>query len=407
MEELYGASTIMMYWVVIVLTVITLIVLYLGWRLIEPLPVGRKRKITLWLALATLLFGHRITWFLQRTEQYECLACDSIDWVGFTFFGFISILIFFMLARDIPRLIGAVVSGFKKAFGKRSRRPYFIEPNIQRRRFLLNASNGLFFATALPMTGFAVFTARSKPQVVRNILPVVDLPSGLDGFTIAQVSDTHIGPTIRGDWARMVVDEVNKLGADVIVHTGDLVDGSVDGLKDDILPMADFSAPYGVWFCTGNHEYYSGVNEWLAETERLGIKPLVNEHALIDTGKGRVLLAGVPDLNGYRFEPSHVSSPAQARKDAPAHDVSILLAHQPNSVLDAAKAGYDVQLSGHTHGGQYFPYNFMIHLFQKYVRGLYLHDDTVLYVNTGTGYWGPPMRLGTCPEITLHTLRKA
>ncbi|NDV20814.1 metallophosphoesterase [Pseudodesulfovibrio sp. JC047] len=395
----------MMYWVVGVLTVISLIVLYLGWRLIEPLSIGRKRKLTLWGALALLLFGHRVTWFLHRTNVYECMVCDSIDWVAFTFFGFISILIFFMLARDIPRMIGAFVSGVKKMCTRRSRRPYFTGPDMRRRRFLLNASNGAFVAAALPLTGYAVFTARSRPTVVRNMLPVPGLPSGLDGFTIAQVSDTHIGPTIRKAWARMVVDEVNQLAPDLIVHTGDLVDGSVDGLKDDIAPMADFKAPYGVWFCTGNHEYYSGVHEWLAETRRLGIRPLVNEHTLVDTGAGRILLAGVPDITGYRFEPSHVSSPAQAREGAPDHDVSILLAHQPNSVHDAARAGYDIQLSGHTHGGQYFPYNFMIHLFQDYVRGLYIHDGTVLYVNTGTGYWGPPLRLGTFPEITLHTLR--
>lgn len=397
----------MMIWAVIVLTVTTLIVLYLGWRLIEPLPIGRKRKVTLWLLLATIMFGHRITWFLHRTNKYECLACDSIDWVGFTFFGFISILIFFMLIRDIPHFFGAVVNRVKNLFIRRSKRPYFIEPNLERRRFLLNATNGTMFAASLPLTGYAVFNARSNPTVVRNELPVIDLPAGLDGFTIAQISDTHIGPTIRGDWARMVVDAVNSLKADMIVHTGDLVDGSVDGLKDDIEPMADLSAPYGVWFCTGNHEYYSGVHEWLAETRRLGMQPLVNEHRLLDTGKGRILLAGVTDYRGHQLEPKHVSSPSAARMNAPEHDVSILLAHQPNSVLEAAKAGYDVQLSGHTHGGQYFPYNFVIHLFQTYVRGIYLHENTLLYVSTGTGYWGPPLRLGTSPEITLHTLRRA
>jgi len=397
----------MMIWVAIVLTVLTLIVLYLGWRFIEPLPMGRKRKVTAWLLLATMLFGHRVTWFLQRTNEYECLACDSIDWVGFTFFGFISILIFFMLMRDIPSLFASIVSGLNKLFVRRSRRPYFIEPNLARRRFLLNATNGAMLTAALPMTGYAVFNARRKPTVVSNRLPVPGLPEGLDGFSIAQVSDTHIGPTIRADWARMVVDEVNALGADVIVHTGDMVDGSVDGLKDDIRPFGDLSAPYGVWFCTGNHEYYSGVHAWLDEARRLGMQPLLNENRLVDTGKGRILLAGVTDYQSNRYESAHVSSPSDAMKDAPEHDVSILLAHQPKSVFAASRAGFDIQLSGHTHGGQYFPYNYVIHLFQEYVRGLYLHEDTLLYVNTGTGYWGPPLRLGTTPEITLHTLKRA
>ena len=398
----------MLSWALIVMTVTTLIVLYLGWRLISPLPVGPKRKITLWLFLAVMLYGHRVTWFLHRSGgKYECMTCDSIDWVGFTFLGFISILIILMLIRDIPQLISSFMSALKKLFVRRSKRPYFIEPNLARRRFLLNASNSALFVAALPMTGYGMLNARSKPSVARNDLPVAGLPAGLDGFTIAQISDTHIGPTIRSAWARMVVDEVNALGADLIVHTGDLVDGEVDGLKEDVQPMGELSAPYGVWFCTGNHEYYSGVHEWLAEADRLGMKPLVNEHALIDTEGGRILLAGVTDLRSQRIEPTHVSSPSAAMRGAPNHDVSILLAHQPDSVYEAAKAGFDIQLSGHTHGGQYFPYNYIIHLFQTFVGGLYLHENTLLYVSTGTGYWGPPIRLGTTPEITLHTLRRA
>ncbi|WFS63554.1 metallophosphoesterase [Pseudodesulfovibrio thermohalotolerans] len=397
----------MSYWFIIVMTVSTLLVLYLGWRLINPLRIARSRKITLWSLLALLLFGHRLTWVLHRTNRYELIVCDCIDWVGFTFLGFISILVVFMLARDIPSLFGALMSGLKRLFTRRSQRPYFIGPNHARRRFLLNASNGLFLAAALPMTGFGVYNARRKPSVLKNDLFVLDLPEGLDGFTIAQISDTHIGPTIRADWARKVVDAVNGLDPDLIVHTGDMVDGAVDGLKTDVLPFGDLNAPHGVWFCTGNHEYYSGVFEWLSEARRLGIRPLVNEHALIDTGRGRLLLAGVTDLRAGRMVPGHVSSPSKAMAEAPEHDVSVLLAHQPDSVYAASEAGFDIQLSGHTHGGQYFPYNYVIHLFQTFVRGPYIHDGTQLYVNMGTGYWGPPMRIGTMPEITLHTLRRA
>lgn len=135
--------------------------------------------------------------------------------------------------------------------------------------------------------------------------------------------------------------------------------------------------------------------------------PLINEHTIIDTGKGKILLAGVSDPRGDRLEPTHASSPADAIKNAPDHDVSILLAHQPRSIYEASATGFDIQLSGHTHGGQYFPYTLAIHLFQPYVRGLHQHDNTLLYVNVGAGYWGPPLRLGAPPEITLHTLRRA
>ncbi|WP_207263171.1 metallophosphoesterase [Desulfovibrio sp. Huiquan2017] len=397
----------MNYWFIIAMAVSTLLVLYLGWRLINPLHVGIRRKVTLWFLLALLLFGHRLTWMLHRTDRVQLVACDSIDWIGFTFLGFISILVVFMLARDIPSLFRAMASGLKRLCTRRSQRPYFLGPNLGRRRFLLNASNGVFLAAALPMAGFGVYNARRKPSVIRNELPVPGLSDGLDGFTIAQISDTHIGPTIRGGWARTVVAVVNGLSPDLIVHTGDLVDGAVDGLKADVEPFGELRAPHGVWFCTGNHEYYSGVTEWLAEARRLGMRPLVNEHAIIDTGNGRLLLGGVTDLRMGGTVPGQESSAARAMAGAPPHDVSVLLAHEPDSVYGAAAAGFDIQLSGHTHGGQYFPYNYVIHLFQTYVRGLYVHGNTLLYVNMGTGYWGPPMRIGTTPEITLHTLRRA
>lgn len=393
-------------WLVIVLTVATLLTLYLGLRLINPTHMSRKRKLAAWALVALLLFGQRLTWFLRR-DGAEGLLYNAIDWVGFVFLGFVSILIIFMLFRDFPILIKRSMTGLEKLFVKRSKRPYFIEPNRERRRFLLNATNAGIIALTLPLTGYAVFEARRKPTIVHNELSILDLPEGLDGFTIAQISDTHIGPTIRGDWMQMVVDEVNTLNADMIVHTGDWVDGSVTALNGSVKPIADLNAPHGVWMCTGNHEYYSGVESWLKEAAKLGMTPLVNENTLIDTGKGKILLAGVSDIRGERIHPAHVSSPEQAKANAPAHDVSILLAHQPRSIYEASKAKFDIQLSGHTHGGQYFPYTLYIHLFQPYVRGLHVHGNTLLYVNTGTGYWGPPMRLGAQPEITLHTLRKA
>jgi len=393
-------------WLIIVLTVATVLTMYIGWRLINPMPIRRKWKLTAWALVGLLLFGQRFTWFLQRSGV-EGMLYNAIDWVGLLFLGFVSLMVFFMFIRDFPILVRRTMAGLEKLFVKRSKRPYFIEPNYERRRFLLNASNGVILAASLPLSAYAFFEARQKPTVVYNELPVPDLPVGLDGFTIAQISDTHIGPTIRGDWLQMVVDEVNGLKPDMIVHTGDMVDGAVAVLNGAVSPIADLRAPHGVWFCTGNHEYYSGVEQWLVEFRKFGMIPLINENRLIDTGKGRILLAGVSDNRSGKIFPSHVSSPKQAMADAPAHDVSILLAHQPRSVFEASEVGFDVQLSGHTHGGQYFPYTLAIHLFQPYVRGLHLHENTLLYVNVGTGYWGPPMRLGAVPEITLHTLRRA
>lgn len=393
-------------WLFIVLTVATFLTVYLGWRLIEPMPIKRGRKLLAWLCIGILLFGQRFLWLVRR-EGYEGLLFNAIDWVGYTFLGLVSFVVVFMLLRDLPILIRRSRDGMRILCVKRSKRPYFIEPDRERRRFLLNATNAAIVTAAVPLTGYSIFEARQKPIVVKNELPIIGLPAGLDGFTIAQISDTHIGPTIRGDWARMVVDEVNSLGADMIVHTGDMVDGSVAALNGAIRPFGDLKAPHGVWFCTGNHEYYSGVKAWLSEARKLGITPLINENTLVDTGSGKILLGGVTDYRGGRLYPPHASSPEKAMSNAPEHDVSILLAHQPRSVFEASLAGFDIQLSGHTHGGQYFPWTLAIRMFQPYVRGLHLHEDTLLYVNVGTGYWGPPMRLGTKPEITLHTLRLA
>jgi predicted MPP superfamily phosphohydrolase len=396
-------------WSFAVLTIATLLTLYLGWRLIMPMNVSRGRKIAAWVAVAALLYGQRLARSL-RHEGVDGTVFSGLNWVVFVFLGLVSMVVVLMLLRDLPLLLRGVFS----KVGSLTRRP--VPPgsrrapglDMSRRRFMLNASNAAILAVSMPLTGYSIFEARRRPEVVRSELAVKGLPAGLDGFTIAQFSDTHIGPTLRGGWMRMVVDEINTLGADMVVHTGDMVDGSVAALGREVASLADIKAPHGVWFCPGNHEYYSGIDDWLMETRRLGMRPLVDEHALVDTGRGRILMAGVADYRARRMLPGQdVSSPARAKAGAPDHDVSILLAHQPVSVYEASGAGFDVQLSGHTHGGQFFPWTLAIHLFQPYVRGLHLHEGTLLYVNTGTGYWGPPMRLGTAPEITLHTLRSA
>ncbi|QGY40213.1 metallophosphoesterase [Pseudodesulfovibrio cashew] len=395
----------MLMWLTIVLTVATLLTCYLGWRLINPAPLTRKWKLVGWALVAVLLFGQWLIRFLGR-GALEGELMNLVQWVGYIFLGLVSILVVLMLARDFPILVKRVMTVLETLFGHRSRRPYFIRPNRERRRFLLNASNAVILTATMPITGYGIFEARRTPSVIHNDLPVPDLPEGLDGFTIAQITDTHIGPTIRGEWLQRVVNEVNALSPDMIVHTGDMVDGTVAALNGAVGSLGELKAPYGTWFCTGNHEYYSGVQPWLRKIRELGMTPLNNEHRLIDTGRGRILLGGVTDIRGGSVYPSHKSSPTQAMADAPEHDVSILLAHQPRSVFEASKAGFNIQLSGHTHGGQYFPYTLAIHLFQPYVRGLHLHENTLLYVSMGTGYWGPPVRLGTEPEITLHTLRR-
>jgi hypothetical protein len=193
----------------------------------------------------------------------------------------------------------------------------------------------------------------------------------------------------------------------LIALTGDLVDGSVEQLKDIVQPIERLSAPHGKYFITGNHEYYSGVELWIDWVRHLGFEVLLNEHKFIERDGWRFVLAGVTDYSGGQFLPSHKSDPVGAIDGAPRDTARILLAHQPLSIYEAANADYDLMISGHTHGGQYFPYHVLVAMFQPYVAGLHKHDKTWVYVSRGTGTWGPQLRVGAPSEITVINLRHA
>jgi uncharacterized protein len=235
------------------------------------------------------------------------------------------------------------------------------------------------------------------PRVVRVSVPIRNLPSDLAGLRIVQISDLHVGSTIRRAFVESVVDVANALAPDLVAVTGDVADGLVPELRDHVAPLGRLRAPLGRYFVTGNHEYYWDVRGWSRELERLGLAVLSNEHRLLVRGNGRLLLAGITDL-------SVDADPHAALAGAPESDVRVLLAHQPRSAYAARAAGFDLQLSGHTHGGQFFPFNLLVRLFQPFVAGLHRLEEMWLYVSRGTGYWGPPLRLGAPSEITLLEL---
>jgi hypothetical protein len=232
------------------------------------------------------------------------------------------------------------------------------------------------------------------------------LPEEFNGFTIVQFTDIHVGPTLKREYLQKIVEMINSLNADLIAFTGDFVDGSVSYLKKDVEPSKELRAPYGKYFVTGNHEYYSGVEDWVEEAGNLGFDVLLNEHRIIEKNGSRILLAGVTDTSGGQFLESHKTDPKAALKGAPNDIVKILLAHQPKSLYEAADAGYDLQLSGHTHGGQYIPWNYFATLGQPFSKGLNKYENTWIYVSQGTGYWGPPLRIGASSEITHIKLVK-
>jgi len=277
------------------------------------------------------------------------------------------------------------------------------------RRLLFQRSFGvLALSVTTAMSGYSLWNGLREVRVKPLSISLNKLPQSMDGFRIVQITDLHIGPLINGDWLRHVVAQVNALQPDIIAVTGDLVDGSVDDLSKHVAPLADLKAPHGVYFITGNHEYYSGVEPWCAHIASLGIQVLRNERVSITaaTSGESFDLAGVDDW-GSRNMPGEGPNLTKALAGRDTSKALVLLAHQPAAIHEAATQGVDLQLSGHTHGGQIWPFTYLVYLQQPYAEGLhqYKNTPTQIYVSPGTGFWGPPMRLGTSAEITHITLR--
>jgi uncharacterized protein len=345
---------------------------YIGWRLFPALSVG---PLGVCAGIGLLI----ICCVVIRNPTLE----HFLAWVGVLAMGFFSSLFVFTLLRDLVLLCAQVVLSAQQATS-------FVAASAR-------WTVGL--AVFVTVAGLAI--ARHKPRVVHVDIPVTDLPDALRGFSIAQISDVHVGPTIKRGFVERIVTLVNGLKTDLIAVTGDLVDGSVQQLSRHTAPLAGLAARHGVFFVTGNHEYYSGERAWTAEISRLGLRVLKNEHVVLQHNGASLVLAGVTDLSAHHFNAGERSDPAAALRGSPADaGAKILLAHQPNSATAAASAGFDLQLSGHTHGGQFWPWNLLVGFFQPFTGGLYRLKDLWVYVNHGTGYWGPPNRFGVPSEIT-------
>jgi uncharacterized protein len=242
----------------------------------------------------------------------------------------------------------------------------------------------------------------ARHSIVRRVrIPLAKLPARADGYTIVQLTDIHIGATLREPFLRRVVDKVNALAPDLIVLTGDLVDGHVAELRTHVEPFRDLRARDGVFAVTGNHEYYWNADAWIAHLRTLGIRVLRNERVTIGTA---FELVGVDDSTGAAMALDHGEDiPRAIEGHDPALPI-VLLAHHPSSIHRAVDAGCDLQLSGHTHGGQLLPLGWLSRLFEPHVAGLARFGATWLYVSEGTGFWGPPLRVGTSSEIAAITL---
>jgi predicted MPP superfamily phosphohydrolase len=244
-----------------------------------------------------------------------------------------------------------------------------------------------------------------SPAVVQVDIPIAGLPAQLHGFRIAQITDIHVGPTIRRGYLQRIVDKVNALQADLIAITGDVVDGDVPSLRSHVAPLQGLKAREGVALVLGNHELYSGAPAWVREFRRLGLQVLLNEHFIVRRDTATLAVAGVTDHSTGRFFADMACDPHAAIRGAgESADVRLLLAHQPITATAGSDAGYHLALHGHTHGGQWWPWNHFVRMQQPVVKGLHRFGRMWSYTSVGTGYWGPPKRHFR-GEITLLTLR--
>lgn len=381
---------------------------YIGWRLIASSNLTGTWALVAWISLI-LLFIIPPAGFVLQINRIENAFTDFLAWASYLSMGFISMVFTLLLVRDIVLLasggIQKIIVAAKDFFQSASLAALNADPG--RREFLVQASNAAVLAGGGLLTGYGLYEARRKPAVIEVSIPIMNLPPDLEGFRILQVTDIHAGLTVKRPFVEMVAEQMEGISADLIAMTGDLVDGTVPHLREHVEPLKHLSAPSGQFFVTGNHEYYSGVDPWIEEVDRLGYTVLLNEHRIIRRGNASILLSGVTDYGAGDFDKQRPSDPAASVAGAPDADVRILLAHQPRSIFAAQPLGFDLQISGHTHGGQFFPWNFLAAVGQPYISGLHKHDNTWVYVSKGTGYWGPPVRLAARSELTILTLTRA
>ena len=263
---------------------------------------------------------------------------------------------------------------------------------------------GIAVCAVLLALGAGLRSALAPPRLRRESFEIARWPRALDGFRIVQISDIHIGPILGRAFAAELTRRVNALEPDLVAVTGDLVDGSARRLADEVAPFAGLRARHGVYFVTGNHDHYSGAAAWLDVVRGLGMRALRNERVEIGTGCASFDLVGVDDHRAHLVGDAR-SDLARALAGRDAERAAVLLAHDPATFANARQEAIDLQLSGHTHGGQIWPFGWFVRLVTPYVAGRYRDGRAQLYVSRGTGFWGPPLRLGSPAEISEILLR--
>ncbi|MCP2261748.1 hypothetical protein LX15_005474 [Streptoalloteichus tenebrarius] len=407
-----------MLFAVVVFVVVTGIHWYLWLRLVRDTTLpGRWRRV----GTAVLVgLGVLLVATLTGTRVLDPEVGVFLAWPGYLWLALMFYLLLALALIEIPRLVL-----LRRLRGRAPATPLGPEPapptatespaaepehpatvgiGQSRRLFLARSTAVVAGLAATSVVGYGARTALGGPVVQRVAIPLRRLDAASAGMRIAVVSDIHLGPILGRGHTERIVHTINELQPDLVAIVGDLVDGTVEKLGRAAEPLRDLVSTHGSFFVTGNHEYYSGAEPWLRELERLGVHPLRNERTEIRHRGGVLDLAGVNDVTGRQQGDGPDLDRALAGR--PDDRPVVLLAHQPVQVADAARRGVDLQLSGHTHGGQLAPFNLLVPLQQPVVAGLAKVDDTWIYVSRGAGFWGPPVRVGAPPDVTLVELER-
>ncbi len=324
-----------------------------------------RNLLAIWFTISVFMMP---AGFIISHSRFKAEA-SAITWYGYIWLGFFQIIIFFSIVESIVSLF-----------------------------YLHDFSYWVLFASVI-ITFWALYKGLKRPKIIRH---KIQGPAQIKGLTLVQVSDLHVGLLhLNQRWLENVVDEINLLNADVVAITGDLVEGAYSEISPQLACLRNVQARLEKYYVTGNHEYIHGSGPWEKRLVELGFRKLHNENHILKFKEARLLIAGVPDRMAKRFDQRLRSEPDVALRSNEIVDYRILLAHEPASIHDLKTESCDLILSGHTHGGQIFPFGVLVRIVQPLVKGFKRFGTTLVFAHQGTGLWGPPMRWFTRSEIVL------
>ena len=410
----------MFYLFFIILQLLFTLLLYA--RLVAPLKLQRRWRV-LWGSLIFLYtggvaFALPLTMLVARDPaNADSLVVKLLPAIYYAM-TLLFVVIMLVIVRDLVWLVVKLVRAIREKRAESARQksgrteltPEEIEAGyaqMDRRAFLKKASTLAVLGGAAVITPISIYCAKHVRKNKNIDISFEQLPKALDGLRIVHLSDIHVGNTMFKEDVAEIVAETNALNPDLIAITGDMVDGLPSVIGDWVEPLRGLKARYGTWFVTGNHDHMWDARGWCKIFSDLGMHVLDNAHEIVEINGTKLAIAGALDARGDRINREWKSEPAKALAGISPKLFKLMLVHQPESVDESLEHGADLVLVGHTHGGQCWPINYVVDALMQYSRGLYHIGNKAVFVSCGTGYWGPPLRIGFPPEIDVITLHKA